>query len=100
MSNFAQKNFVTSAGKEFVFQFPGVRQVTKITDRIKNKFGIPSDESLAVEMLTNVVVQPKMKVEDFEGPAGYKELGEVVNAAYLFITGNDDESGEENGEDQ
>lgn len=90
-----QKEFTTSGGTKYTFQFPGVRQVTKITDRIKNKFGIPSDESLSMEMLTHVVVSPKKKMDDFDGPAGYKELGEVVNAAYLFITGNDEQVSED-----
>lgn len=91
MSNFAQKQFTSKAGNTYTFQFPGVRQVTKITDRIKNKFGVPQDERLSEEMLSHVVVEPKRKVDDFKGPSGYKELGEIVGAAYGFITGNDEE---------
>lgn len=90
MSNFAQKEITTKAGNKFTLQFPGVRQVTKITDRIKNKHGVASDERLAEEMLSHVVVEPKMKMDDFKGPAGFKELGEVVSNAYAFITGNDE----------
>ena len=100
MANFAQKQFTSKAGNKYTFQFPGVRQVTKITDRIKNKFGGASDEKLAEEMLSHVVVEPKQKMDDFKGPSGYKELGEVVGAAYAFITGNDeaDDSEEESNE--
>ncbi|MDQ0169182.1 hypothetical protein [Paenibacillus tundrae] len=90
MSNFAQKQITTKAGNKFMLQFPGVRQVTKITDRIKNKHGVASDERLAEEMLSHVVVEPKTKMEDFKDPAGFKELGELVGKAYAFITGNDD----------
>lgn len=92
MSNFAQKQFTSKAGNTYTFQFPGVRQVTKITDRIKNKFGVPQDEKMSEEMLAHVVVEPKTSVSDFKGPKGYKELGEVVGAAFAFITGNDEES--------
>ncbi|MDH6674465.1 hypothetical protein M2277_005161 [Paenibacillus sp. LBL] len=101
MSNFKQKTFTAKSGKNYVFQFPGVRQVTKITDRIKNKHGVASDERLSEEMLSNVVVEPKVKLEDFKDPAGYKELGEVVHAAFAFITGTDEDSeDDENEQDQ
>ncbi|MBE7682024.1 hypothetical protein [Paenibacillus sp. P13VS] len=100
MSNFAQKQFTTKAGNVFTFQFPGVRQVAKIGDRIKNKHGVAQDERLIEEMLAHVVVEPKQKVDDFKGPTGYKELVEVVSSAYAFITGNDetDDSEEESNE--
>lgn len=100
MSNFAQKQFTSKAGNEFMFQFPGVRQVAKIGDRIKNKHGVAQDERLIEEMLSHVVVEPKQKVDDFKGPSGYKELVEVVSSAYAFITGNDDqEESEEESKD-
>ncbi|OMF09558.1 hypothetical protein BK129_01500 [Paenibacillus amylolyticus] len=95
MSNFTQKQITTKAGNDFLLQFPGVRQVTKITDRVKNKFGIASDERLAEEIFAHVVVEPKMKVDDFKGPTGYQELFEVVSAAYAFITGNDEKTDSE-----
>ncbi|OMF01227.1 hypothetical protein BK124_00690 [Paenibacillus amylolyticus] len=98
MANFAQKQFTSKAGNEFTFQFPGVRQVTKISDRMKNKYGVAQDERLAEEMLSHVVVEPKMKVDDFKGPSGYKELGEVVGAAYAFITGNDEKEDKDESE--
>lgn len=83
-----------------MFQFPGVRQVAKIGDRIKNKHGVAQDERLIEEMLSHVVVEPKQKVDDFKGPSGYKELVEVVSSAYAFITGNDDqEESEEESKD-
>lgn len=97
MTNFKQKQITTSAGKEYTLQFPGARQVTRITDRVKNKHGIPSDEKLADEMLAHVVVDPKCRMEDFDGPEGYKELVEIIQEAFSFITGNDEpnEAGED-----
>ncbi|GAC40860.1 hypothetical protein [Paenibacillus popilliae] len=88
MANFKQKKFMSKSGKEYVFQHPGVRAATKITDRVKNKHGIPSDERLAEEMLQHVVVEPKLRIDDF---ASYRELGEVVGAAFAFVTGQDED---------
>ncbi len=84
----AKQKKVTVNGKEYLLQHPGVRSVTKITDRIKNKHGVPSDEKLADEMLTHVVVDPKVRMEDFED---YGEMSELVGKAFGFITGQDDE---------
>ncbi|GBF73052.1 hypothetical protein PA598K_01337 [Paenibacillus sp. 598K] len=88
MGVFKQKTVVTKSGKEYKLQHPGVRAVTKITDRIKNKHGIPSDERLAEEMLQYVVVEPKMRLDDFDS---YAEMTEIVGKAFAFITGQDDE---------
>ncbi|WP_025692626.1 hypothetical protein [Paenibacillus zanthoxyli] len=88
-ATFTKKTITTKSGKEYILQHPGVRNVTKITDRIKNKHGIPSDEKMAIEMLAHVVVDPKMTIDDFES---YKELGEVVGKAFAFITDSEEES--------
>lgn len=90
MSNFKQKTITTKSGQEYTLQHPGVRAVTKITDRIKNKHGVMSDERLADEMLTHVVVEPKRKVDDFDS---YRELVEVVQEAFKFVTGLEDDEG-------
>jgi hypothetical protein len=81
-----QKQITTKSGKEYTLQHPGVRSVTKITDRIKNKHGVPSDEKMADEMLTHVVVDPKVRLDDFED---YAEMSELVGKAFAFITGQD-----------
>ncbi len=90
MSNFKQKQFTSKSKKEYTLQHPGVRAVTKITDRIKNKHGVMSDEKLADEMLTHVVVEPKCKMDDFDS---YREMVEVVQEAFKFVTGIEDEAG-------
>ncbi|MEY9097057.1 hypothetical protein [Paenibacillus sp. RC84] len=90
MSNFKQKKFTTEQGKGFLFQHPGVRTVSKINDAAKNKHGVVSEEKLAEEILKHVVVDPKMKIDDFDD---YKEYSEVINAAYAFIAGQDGEDG-------
>lgn len=91
MSNFKQKTVTTKNGKEYVLQHPGVRAATKITDRVKNKHGVPQDEKLADEMFTHVVVEPKVKIESFDN---YGEMSELVGKAFLFLMGQDDEEDE------
>ncbi|QCT02725.1 hypothetical protein E6C60_2577 [Paenibacillus algicola] len=86
MSNFKQKKYTSKSGKDYVYQFPGVRAVSKINDASKNKFGVVLEEKLADEMLKHVIVEPKMKIDDF---ASYQEYSEVINAAYAFISGQD-----------
>lgn len=86
MANFKQKNYESKSGATYVFQFPGVRAVSKINDASKNKFGVVMEERLSEEMLKHVIVQPKLKIDDFES---YEEYSEVINAAYAFISGQD-----------
>lgn len=88
MANFKQKNYTSKSENKYVFQFPGVRTVSKINDASKNKFGVVMEEKLADEMLRHVIVNPKMKIDDF---ATYQEYSEVINAAYAFISGRDGE---------
>ncbi|MEY9097077.1 hypothetical protein [Paenibacillus sp. RC84] len=87
MSNFKQKQYKSKGEKEFLFQHPGVRSVSKIHDAIKNKHGVVSEERLSEEILKHVIVKPQMKIDDFES---YQEYNEVINAAYAFITGQDE----------
>lgn len=86
MPLFSQKEYVSKSGARYLFQHPGVRAVSKINDAAKNKFGVVSEERLSEEVLKYVVVDPKLKIDDFED---YKEYSEVVNAAYLFISGQE-----------
>lgn len=88
MPGFKQKEFVSQSGQTYLLQHPGVRAVSKINDAAKNKFGIVSEERLSEEILKYVVVEPKRKIDDFDD---YREYSEVVNAAYLFISGQEGE---------
>ncbi|MFD1777012.1 hypothetical protein [Paenibacillus rhizophilus] len=87
MEIFKQKQVTTKSGKEYTLQHPGVRNVTKINDRVKNKHGINSEEKICEEMFKHVVVEPKLTIDDFEE---YSEMVEVANKAYYFITGTPD----------
>ncbi|GGF77228.1 hypothetical protein GCM10010912_22900 [Paenibacillus albidus] len=86
-TNFKQKEITTKSGGKYTLQHPGVRNVTRINDRIKNKHGVNSEERICEEMFKHVVVMPKMGIDDFEE---YKEMVEVANKAYFFITGTPD----------
>ncbi|WP_223068482.1 hypothetical protein [Paenibacillus caui] len=88
MANFKQKEYTSKSGAKYVFQHPGVRAVSKINDAAKNKFGVVSEERLSEEILKYVVVEPKLKIDEFDD---YREYSEVVNAAYLFISGQEGE---------
>lgn len=88
MANFKQKEVTTKSGKKYTLQFPGVRAVTKINDRMKNKHGVASEEKMSDEMFAHVVVAPKVTLESFES---YREMMELANKAYLFINGVDEE---------
>ncbi|WP_079908273.1 hypothetical protein [Paenibacillus sp. 32352] len=86
MANFKQKKYTSQSNKTYLFQHPGVRMVSKINDAAKNKFGVVLEERLAEEVLKHVVVDPKMKIDDFDTYAEYKE---IINKAYSFISGED-----------
>ncbi|MEC0092886.1 hypothetical protein [Paenibacillus macquariensis] len=89
MGNFKQKKFTSKTKEaEYTFQHPGVRTVSKIKDAAMNKHGVVLEERLAEEVLKHVIVSPKMKIDDFDD---YKEYTEVINAAYAFISGQDDD---------
>ncbi|TDF92166.1 hypothetical protein [Paenibacillus piri] len=89
MSNFKQKQYTSRSGKQYTFQFPGVRAAAQISDRIKNKFGIPSEEKLAEEMMKSVIVEPKLSWDSFGGDK--KEFNDVIAASFRFLEGEDEE---------
>jgi hypothetical protein len=78
---FKQKDYTSKSGKKYTFQHPGVRAVAKINDACKNKNGVVLEEKLAEGLLSRVIVDPKMRIDDFETYGEYKE---VINAAYAF----------------
>ncbi|MBW7452440.1 hypothetical protein ACFOLF_12225 [Paenibacillus sepulcri] len=101
MPTFKQKEVTTKNGKTYTLQHPGVRTVTKINDRVKNKFGVNSEEKICDEMFSHVVVNPKVTMDSFDS---YVEMAELANKAYYFISGakDPDEEPEEkqDGDDQ
>jgi len=86
-TNFKSKTITTKSGKKYTLQHPGVRNVSRINDRVKNKHGVLMEERLCDEMFKLIVVQPKVTIDDFED---YEEMTEVANKAYNFVTGTPD----------
>lgn len=95
--NFKQKKFTSKSGKAYTFQHPGVRAVAKMNDAAKNKFGVMLEERLAEQLLKNVIVEPKMKLDDFDS---YREYNEVTNAAYAFVSGQDEEDDDDDNQQE
>ncbi|TPG84959.1 hypothetical protein EEL32_15050 [Brevibacillus laterosporus] len=95
MSAFKQKKFTSKAGSTYLFQHPGVRMVSKINDASKNKHGVLMEERLSEEILKHVIVQPKMKIDDF---SDYQEYQKTINAAYAFISGQDEDDDQQGGD--
>jgi hypothetical protein len=89
MANFKQKKFNSKSGKEYTFQFPGVRFASQISDRIKNKYGVQMEEKLGDELMKHVIVDPKLTWDSFGDDK--KEFNEVISAAYLFLEGEDED---------
>lgn len=87
MANFHQKTFEHN-GTSYTLQFPGVRAVTQIRDRVKNKHGIPSDEKLSEEVFKHVIVEPKVSFDSFDN---MKDYNAVVGEAINFLFGVDAE---------
>ncbi|MCR8636183.1 MULTISPECIES: hypothetical protein [Paenibacillus] len=90
MNNFKQKEYTSRSGKQYTFQFPGVRAAAQISDRVKNKFGVPLEEKLAEEMMKNVIVDPKISWDYFGSDK--KEFNDVIAASFRFLEGEDEES--------
>lgn len=57
----------------------------KVRDRIKNRYGIPSEEKLMKEVLKHIVIDPKVQPEDF---GDWGELNELVQEAVRFQQGS------------
>lgn len=89
MPTFKQKHYTSEAGNKYLFQHPGVRTVSKINDASKNKHGVVLEERLAEEILKHVIVDPKMRIDDF---ADYKEYAEVINSAHAFVMGSSEDN--------
>jgi len=62
----AKQKTVTVNGKEFILQHPGARWYLNLQDRCKNRSGVLLTEKYTEELLENVVVDPKMKLDDFD----------------------------------
>ena len=80
----AQTKKVTIEGVEYTFQRIPTREWIRLQERCQDRRGNISTERLASEILEHIVVEPKVKIDDFEIPA---VMEEVVAEAYNFQHG-------------
>lgn len=70
-------------GTEYTFQHPGVRESVRLRDRSKNKSGQLVEEKYYQELMTHVIVQPKVNWDYFdEHPEVFDD---VMLAAVEFL---------------
>ncbi|EJW20023.1 hypothetical protein M5X00_14695 [Paenibacillus alvei] len=73
----------TIQGVEYTFQHPGVRESVRLRDRSKNKAGQLVEEKYYNELMTHVIVQPKVSWDYFdEHPEAFDD---VMLAAVEFL---------------
>ncbi len=73
----------TVNGVEYTLQHPGARWYLGVVDRHTNAKGNLEREGYTAEILEHVVVEPKVKIEDFDDDLG--SLMELVRKAELFL---------------
>lgn len=78
----AKQDKVTINGTEYHLQHPGARWVLRLQTRAKYQ-GEPDLEKMAQEYLENVVVQPKVTLDDFD--EDFETLEELVTAINSFL---------------
>ena len=79
---------VTVGETEYTLQKIMPREWLRLRDRCKNRYGQPVEENLYTEVLKHIVVNPKVKVDDFKN---FAELEELVQTAVRFQQGKEDE---------
>lgn len=76
---------VTINGKEFTLQHPGVRWYVKTTDVCKNHLGVLQNEKYIDAIFENVVVDPVVKMDDFDDD--YETMNKLVLEVERFLKG-------------
>lgn len=62
-------------GTAYTFQHPGVREAVRLRDRSKNKQGHLVEEKYYQELMTHVIVQPKVNWDYFdEHPEAFDDV--------------------------
>jgi len=83
-----QMEFTSKFGNKYILQKVSVPKWLDIMDNVEVN-GSPKRTKLYPAVLENIVVQPQMKMEDFDGEGynGYAEIEEVVTQALRFQQG-------------
>ncbi len=83
MSNKQKK--ATVDGQEYTLQHPGAMWYLEMVDECKNATGVLQVSKYTQKMFENVVVQPKVTVEDFEDDL--KKVNNLLNEVEDFVNG-------------
>ena len=73
-------------GKDYALQHPGARWYVRITDQCKNASGVLQTEKYIDALFEHVVVDPVVKIEDFDDD--YDTLTKLVQEVERFLKGN------------
>lgn len=74
------------SGKDYLLQHPGARWYAKHNDNSTMKNGQLSTEKYIDGLLENVVIEPKVKFEDFDTDMG--ALEEIITKIEGFLRGS------------
>lgn len=69
--------------KEFLLQHPGIRWYVRTTDQCKNAAGVMQTEQYVDALLEHVVVDPVVKIDDFDDD--YDTLTQLVREVERFL---------------
>jgi len=73
-----EQKIVPVNGVDYTLQKLPTRQWIRARQKYRDKNGLPLDEELYDYLLENVVVSPKLKIDDFEEDQDLEELMEAV----------------------
>jgi hypothetical protein len=79
----AQTKKVSVNGVEYTLQHPGARWTMQMMDRVTTADGKILMEKMTDEILENVVVSPKVTIDDFDDDFG--SLQELIQEAQTFL---------------
>ncbi len=80
----AQTKEIEIEGVKYTFQRIPTREWLRLQERCTSRRGQISPEKLASEVLEHIVIDPKVKIDDFDVPF---TMEEVVAEAYNFQHG-------------
>lgn len=82
----ARSKEITIKDKKYTLQFPGARWCIRHNDACMNRNGVLIQEKYIDGLLEHVVVEPKVKFEDFDDDM--ESLTELVEVVEAFLRGN------------
>lgn len=81
----AKQKTVKVGGKDYVLQHPGAKWYLECSDRCKNRNGVMLTSKYTEEMLENVVIDPKVTLDDFGDDL--QAVEELLNEMEKFFRG-------------